>query len=115
MSIPIERYQPRSLQRDWGEEQFIAETDKYLGKILRMNAGTKGGLQKHVEKDEAFHLVSGRAIVRFDSGNGLVERRMKAGETYHIPPGAVHQVESITDCIFYEVSTPHYDDRIRME
>ena len=111
----IEAYTPRTLRRDWGEEQFIAETEHYLGKILKMRQGTKGGLQLHVEKDETFHLVSGRAIVRFDSGNGLVARQMGAGQSYHVPPGAVHQVEAITDCVFFEASTPHYDDRVRME
>ena len=48
---PIEAYTPKTLTRDWGDEVFIAETPQYLGKILRMKAGTRGGLQYHVEKD----------------------------------------------------------------
>ena len=112
----IERYEPKTLYRDWGEEIFIAETAKYLGKILKMKAGTQGGLQKHVEKDETFHLVSGRAVVVSDDGNGrLLLTPMHEGESYHIQPGAVHQVKALTDCVFFEASTPHYDDRIRCE
>jgi mannose-6-phosphate isomerase len=111
----IEFYKTRSLTREWGTEQFIAETSHYLGKLLIMHAGTKGGLQKHVEKDETFYLLSGKALVRFDAGNGLVTRPMKPGQAYHIPPGAVHQVEAVTECVFIEASTPHYDDRIRCE
>ena len=111
----IESFPTRILERDWGTETFIAETDKYLGKILRMNAGTKGGLQFHRTKDETFYLVSGLAIVRFDSGNGLVQRRMKPGESYHIPPGCVHQVEALKECVFFEASNAVYDDRVRVE
>ena len=111
----IERFIPHSLTRDWGEELIVAETSQYLGKVLIMRAGTKGGLQYHTEKDETFYLYSGIALVRFDSGTGLVATSMCAGESYHIPPGAVHQVEAVTRCVFFETSTPHYDDRVRME
>lgn len=112
----IEPYVPRTLTRDWGEEIFIAETASYLGKLLQMRAGTKGGLQYHVEKDETFYLLSGEAWVRCDDGQGdLVQVHMKPGSSYHIPPGAPHQVEAITDCVFVEASTPHYDDRVRCE
>lgn len=112
----IRQYFPKALERDWGTERFIAETDQYLGKVLSMRAGTKGGLQYHVEKDETFFLFAGEAIVRSDDGTGqLIEERMHPGESYHIPPGAPHQVEAVTDCVFFEASTPHYDDRVRVE
>ena len=102
--------------RVWGEEIFIAQTAHYLGKVLKMRAGTKGGLQYHVEKDETFYLLDGEALVRSDDGHGkLIETRMGAGEAYHIPPGAPHQVEAVTDCVFLEASTPHYEDRVRCE
>lgn len=114
--IPIRALPREVLARDWGEEHIIIATDKYLGKILRMRAGTKGGLQLHVEKDEAFHLLSGRALVRYDNGQGaLLTVMMLPGESYHIPPGAPHQVEAVEDCVFFEASTPHYDDRVRCE
>lgn len=112
----IESYAPQTLIRDWGKEVFVAETKDYLGKLLYMDAGSKGGLQYHMEKDETFYLLAGRAIVRSDDGTGqLIEVRMKPGEAYHIPPGAPHQVEAVTECLFVEASTPHYDDRVRVE
>ena len=114
--IKIEPYPIKTLHRTWGQEIFIAETDKYLGKVLVMAAGTKGGLQKHVEKDETFYLSTGSALVRSDDGTGrLTEHYMLPGESFHIPPGAVHQVEAVQNCVFFETSTPHYDDRVRME
>lgn len=104
------------LSRDWGTEVFLVETPHYLFKRLDMNAGTKGGLQYHVEKVESFYLQSGEAIVRSDDGTGqLIEERMYPGQVYHVPAGAPHQVEAVTDCVFFEASTPHYDDRVRVE
>jgi len=103
--------------RDWGREiLFVHAKGKYTGKILEMKAGTKGGLQYHREKDEAAYLFSGKLLVRYDSGDGtLTEVIMNSGQSMHIPPGAVHQEEALTDCIIFEVSTPVFDDRVRVE
>lgn len=104
------------LDRDWGQEIVFADTPAYLGKLLVMQQGTKGGLQYHVEKMETFTLVSGIALVRYDNGDGkLTARVFRQGEVCHVPPGAVHQVEAITNCIIAEASTPHKDDRVRAE
>ena len=112
----IEKYEPKILERVWGQEIFVAETEFYLGKVLKMRAGTAGGLQRHVEKDETFYLLEGEALVTSDDGSGELEMRvMLPGESYHIPAGAPHKVDAIKDCLFFEASTPHYDDRIRME
>lgn len=111
----LEKFEPQTLVRDWGEEIIVASTPHYLGKVLKMRAGTKGGLQKHVEKDETFYLVGGIALVRGDNGDGLFEVAMERGESYHVAPGSVHQVEAVTDCVFFEASTPHFNDRIRCE
>jgi len=117
MPPPIEAFPIHDVgPRTWGREVLIAQTPHYLGKLLYMNAGTAGGLQVHREKDETFFLFSGEAFVDTDPGTGTLQRlRMMPGESYHIPPGAVHRVEAITDCIFFEVSTPHFNDRVRME
>ena len=115
----IEQLNPRSQFREWGVETFIVESPAYLGKLLHMKPGTKGGLQYHVEKDEAFYLLSGEAIVRTNIDvNGhdtLLEIRMVQGQGFRIPPGAIHQVEAVTDCILIEWSTPVYDDRVHVE
>ena len=114
-TLPIEKFEPRTLSRDWGEEIIVAHTPTYLGKVLRMYPGTKGGLQYHVDKEETFHLFMGRATVRYDDGTGLRTVQMRAGESYHVPKGAVHQVEAVTYCVFFEASTPHFEDRVRCE
>lgn len=116
MPKPIEPFQPKVLLRDWGAESIVAETDTYMGKVLFMNPGTKGGLQYHQDKVETFFLYEGRAIVRSDDGTGQLQTvMMLPGQSYHIPAGAVHQVEAIERCVFFEASTPHHNDRVRCE
>lgn len=110
----IQRVRPTILgPKDWGTELLVAHTDFYTGKVLYMNAGKTGPLQYHERKDETFHLFSGTALVEFAKDDGeIVQARMVAGESYHVPPGAVHRVEAVTDCVFFEASTPVFDDRV---
>ena len=58
----------------------------------------------------------GKLIVRYENSDGdIVERVVTEGETFHFPPGVVHQEEAIEDCVIIEGSTPHFNDRVRME
>lgn len=112
----IRPFHPRLIgPKPWGSELLAAHTEHYTLKVLSMRAGHRGGLQYHERKDEAFHLLSGRCIVRHDPGTGtLAEVAMSAGQTFHIPPGAVHQVIAIEDCVLVEASTPDFDDRVNV-
>ena len=104
--------------RPWGREVLIAHVPGlYTGKLLLYRKGAKGGLQKHHLKNETSYIYSGEMMLRFDAGDGkITERILKAGESVHIPPGAVHQEEALTDdLVVIEVSTPHFNDRVRME
>jgi quercetin dioxygenase-like cupin family protein len=73
-------------------------------------------LQFHRLKDEVAVMVSGQMIVRYDDGTGAMQERIVGpGDVVHFPPGLVHQEEAITDCVLIEASTPHFNDRVRME
>jgi len=103
--------------RPWGEEQLLVLAEgKYMMKRLFVKAGSKGGLQYHRLKDEAGFLVSGQMIIRYDDGSGgLTEKLLSEGDFFHFRPGVVHQEEAITDCIIIEASSPHFNDRVRVE
>ena len=45
----------------------------------------------------------------------IVEKRVEAGDWFHFPAGCVHQEEAVTDVERIEVSTPHFNDRVRVE
>lgn len=103
-------------ERTWGREILVAHTAHYIGKLLLMRAGAAGGLQYHEEKDETAYVYSGEAWIDTDDGDGKLTRyKLDAGMSVHIPAGVVHRVTAITDCVFFEASTPHFDDRVRVE
>ena len=117
-SPSVRFFSPEDLgPRDWGQELLVAHLPgHYTGKVLRIKAGCKGGLQKHHLKNECAYVAEGRLLFRFDDGDGtLKEKTLGPGDCVHIPPGSVHQEEAITDCVVFEVSTPHFNDRVRME
>lgn len=102
--------------REWGREILIAQTSNYVGKVLQMMKGTAGGLQYHRVKIETFYLMSGKALVTTDFGDGvLVDLEMLPGQSYHIPAGAIHRVTALEDSVFFECSTPVFNDRVRCE
>lgn len=81
-----------------------------------MHEGAKGGLQYHHKKDEGGYIVSGRMLVRFDRGDGVLDTRIcEAGDVFFFPQGAVHQAEALTNVEYIEVSTPYLNDRVHVE
>ena len=104
-------------KRTWGKEILLSLIPKILSlKLLKLKKGKKGGLQYHHKKNECGYILSGRLIVRFDKGRGKLNKKvLKAGDAFHFPPGSVHQEEALTDCQIIEASTPHFNDRVRVE
>ena len=103
--------------REWGKEVLLLlAPNKYTMKLITMKQGAKGGLQYHRLKDEGGVMLKGSMKVIYDNGDGeLVSRVCRKGDTFHFPPGAVHQAEALTACSYIEVSTPHFNDRVHVE
>lgn len=103
--------------RPWGKEDTLCIIKGELSlKQLFVKKGQKGGLQFHRLKNECGILISGSLLVRYDCGDGkLRERIVTTGESFHFPPGLVHQEEALEDCVIIEASTPHFNDRVRVE
>ena len=103
------------VEKPWGYEIWWAQTDRYVGKIIHVNAGHALSLQYHNEKDETILLWSGRMLFEMKEGDELVKREMKPGESVHVTPGTVHRMTAIDDCDIVEVSTPEVHDVVRLE
>lgn len=104
-------------KRIWGKEILLCLISKKLSlKKLTIKKGFKGGLQYHRKKNECGLILSGKLIIRFDKGNGkLTQKILKKGDVFHFPPYSIHQEEAITNCEILEASTPHFNDRVRVE
>lgn len=103
--------------REWGEETLLVlASGKYSMKKLFIKAGKRGGLQYHRQKDEASYIISGKMLLRYENESGeLVEKEVGPGDWFHFPCGCIHQEIAITDVLRIEVSTPHFNDRVRVE
>ena len=104
-------------KRTWGTEILGALIPKKISlKILKIKKGNKGGLQYHRKKDECGIIISGKLLVRYrNKKNKLSKKLLKKGDTFHFPPGCIHQEEALTNCEIIEASTPHFNDRVRVE
>lgn len=106
---------PYRVEKPWGHELIWARTDRYVGKILHIEAGHVLSLQYHHKKDETIHVLTGEIILRVQQGGTLIERRMEAGQSFHIPPTLTHQFEAVVTSDVLEASTPEIDDVVRLQ
>ena len=106
----------RKIDKPWGYELIFAHTDRYVGKILHVDAGHALSLQYHEIKDETLYLQSGAYELTVDEDGELVQRQMQPGDTYRIRPNTRHRmIAGPEGCDIIEVSTPELDDVVRLE
>jgi mannose-6-phosphate isomerase len=104
--------------KPWGEERWLAHTDRYAGKLLILRKGHRLSLQYHERKHETQYVDSGRikyTLGSVDRPGKYEELIAEAGTTVVLPPGAVHRMEALEDSRFFEVSTPELTDVVRLE
>jgi mannose-6-phosphate isomerase len=107
---------PRRVQKPWGEELIWAHTERYVGKVLVINAGRRLSLQRHEIKDESIYVMVGRLRLWLEDDAGVVRaEELRAGESRRVRTGRVHRFEAIERCELIEVSTPELDDVVRLE
>ena len=103
------------VDKPWGYELVWAQTDRYVGKIIHVNAGHALSLQYHRIKTETVYLASGRVVYEIQEGEELRQLDLNPGDRLHIPAGTVHRVTAVEDADIFEVSTPELDDVVRLE
>ena len=106
----------RHVGKPWGHELIWAHTDRYVGKILVIEAGRRLSLQRHRVKDESIYVATGRLRLWLEDDAGtVVVEELGPGEYRRVPTGRIHRYEAIERCELVEVSTPELDDVIRLE
>jgi mannose-6-phosphate isomerase-like protein (cupin superfamily) len=98
--------------KGWGREVWIANSERYCGKILEMRKGRKCSFHFHQLKTESFYLRAGRLKLRVKESpeaETIEEFILEAGECMDVPIGLVHQMEALEDSELYEFSTQHFD------
>ena len=105
--------------RIWGREILVAHVQGlYTGKLLLRRkdpADKKRSMQYHRLKNECSYIYSGELLFSYDAGDGKIsQKKLVAGDAVHIPPGAVHGEQALTDCVIFETSNPVFNDRVRV-
>ena len=110
------RAEVKHVPKPWGHETIWAHTDRYVGKILHINAGQALSVQYHERKDETVYLLSGEMIYWVKIGDAeMRDMKLGKGEAFRITPGTIHYMEAVTDCDVLEASTPELDDVVRLK
>ena len=96
------------IEKGWGSETIFATGDLYCGKLLNFNQGAKFSMHFHKEKDETWHVLSGKFILKtIDTKTADTnEEILNKGNTKHIPPLLPHQLICVEAGSIIEVSTP---------
>ncbi len=110
-------FEPRRVDKPWGNELIWAVAESYVGKVLFVKGGHSLSLQFHREKDESWYVLEGRAEVEIGGAGERVTRSevVGAGAAFRLRPGTVHRIRALEDTRVLEVSTPHLDDVVRLE
>ena len=103
------------VDKPWGYEHLWALNQNYAGKFLHIRAGKSLSLRYHEVKDETICVLHGKLRLRVGKlTTNLEDRILIPGGSCSIPPGTIHQMEALEDCVVAEVSTPHLTDVVRL-
>ena len=103
------------VDKPWGYELHWAVTNRYVGKVIHVDAGHALSLQYHEVKEETILLWSGRIKLEIERDGQRVTQELTPGQSIHITPGTVHRMTAIEDSDIFEVSTPELQDVVRLE
>lgn len=113
--------------KPWGWEIWINGEyhPNYALKKIKINKETKTSLQYHNFKQETNVIYEGEAILHYKKDIEILNDEVKeenigkanltAVTSIDVSPETIHRIESLTDVLLYEVSTPHLDDVIRLQ
>lgn len=94
------------VKKVWGSEEWLANTDKYCGKILTLNPGFICSYHHHKVKDETFYVLEGLVYLRMDGKENV----LKQGQSQRVMPGQIHEFASLNGASrIIEISTHHED------
>ena len=62
----------KRVDKPWGHELIWAHTDRYVGKVIVIEAGKRLSLQRHAVKDESILVISGRLRLTLEDETGTI-------------------------------------------
>lgn len=108
---PITFGKPEVHKKGWGEEIWIANNEKYCGKILKFNKGAEFSMHYHMLKHETFYILEGEIILKgYDLSDATeYQEAFRAGDVLVIPAGNPHKIIALEETRVIEISTQHFE------
>jgi mannose-6-phosphate isomerase-like protein (cupin superfamily) len=95
------------VQKIWGTEEWLANTELYCGKILTLNSWFICSYHYHKKKDETFYISQGLVYLKLDEKELLLNQ----GDKIRVRPNQKHQFASLEKVSkIIEIST-HHDEK----
>jgi mannose-6-phosphate isomerase-like protein (cupin superfamily) len=105
----------KRVEKPWGYELIWAHTDRYVGKLLHIDAGHSLSRQYHEIKEETLIVISGELILELGDEENRERRVLGPREAFHVAPFTIHRFIAENTVELMEVSTPELDDVVRLE
>jgi len=98
--------------KGWGMEIWIANNEKYCGKILNFFKGAEFSMHYHIKKEETWAVTKGKLLLKYyDLTNAEEKQRtLIVGDTVHLKPCVPHKLIALEESSVFEVSTQHFED-----
>ena len=112
MSKPTHELSMFHVDKGWGWERWIVNTEEYCGKLLFFNKSKRCSWHYHKLKDEVFYLQSGKMMIYFSDSDELENAGqliLNPGDNFHVYRGLRHQMRALEDTELFEFSTQHFD------
>ena len=115
------------VNKPWGYEIWIngSEHPGYCLKKISINQGNRTSLQYHRFKQETNVIFEGHALLHYKKDSNVInddvieeninQVGINAVTAIDVKPNTIHRIESKTDILLYEVSTPHLDDVVHLQ
>ena len=108
---------PKIVDKPWGYEEIIVQTNSYVMKKIFIRAGHRLSRQFHAQKDETVYVSKGVLLLDLsenDSESNIL--KLSEGKSWRIKPKTIHRFTAPEDqsVELFEVSTPELDDIVRL-
>lgn len=96
------------VDKGWGQELIWVSNEKYCGKLLKFNTGSKFSMHFHAVKDETWYVLDGKFEIQYILTQDASIRKtiLNAGDVWRNEPLEPHQLICIEQGTIIEVSTP---------
>lgn len=101
--------------KGWGSEEWIINSEKYCGKILRIHKDKKTSWHYHKLKDEVMYVHVGCVKILYGFNEDINHLNTKEiilneGQSFHVEVGLIHQIIGLENSQVFEFSTQHFDE-----